>query len=314
MGKIKYVFFIIGLFSSFVTTAEDKSINTFNEKPLITGKTFLARVIAPKAIVYADENLLTPLGYLPNGKNILVGNPRRINPNLVPIVVYGRLGFVEIKDLRYEDEKDEEYSSKKGAPREHDVDIMIKSADEKLSENNSAYLSIHRYDTGDEVRRMFLDIDNTDVSSTTGFHAQFIHRQTTSRFFWGAGLDYSSTQSSYASLTYWLLSPTFGYTLINNPLFNVELYGSFDLALNVHLDITNNYEKEPAGYAYGPQLNTRFILFPDSRWHGFAGLGYRNYRVTNLNKNITDENLRPIRGVEQIVGVSLFAGIGIKFE
>ncbi len=313
MPIIKTFLIIIGLFFASVTRAADNSITSDREKPLIAGKTYLARVIAPKAIVYADENLLSPLGYLPNGKRLLVGNPRKINPNLVPIVVYGRLGFIEIKDIRYDDEEEEEYSAKRGAPKEHDVDIVIKAPDEKLSENNSAYLSLHRYGVGTEVQRLFLAIDNSDVTSATGFHSQFIHRQTTSHFFWGAGLDYSSTSSDYAEFTYWLLSPTFGYTLLTNPLFKLEVYGSFDIALNVLLDIKNNYEKEPAGYAYGPQLNARFILFPNSKWHAFGGLGYRNYTVTNLQE-LKDQDSNPLPSIDQIAGASVFVGIGIQFK
>jgi hypothetical protein len=313
MPILKTFLIILGLFLPFVTMAADNSIMTDSEKPLIVGKTFLARVIAPKAIVYADENLLTPLGYLPNGKRLIVGNPRKINPNLVPMVVYGRIGFVEIKDLRYDDEEEEEYNSKRGAPKEHDVDITIKGADEKLSENNSAYISLHRYSVGSEVQKMFLAIDNSDVTSTSGFHSQFIHRQSASKFFWGAGLDYSSTSSNNAEFAYWLLSPTVGYTLLNNPLFKLEVYGSFDLALNVLLDIKNNFQKEPAGYAFGPQLNARFILFPNAKWHAFGGLGYRNYTITNL-RDLRDADLNPLTGIEQVVGASLFLGLGIQFE
>ena len=190
---------------------------------------------------------------------------------------------------------------------------MIKGADEKLSENNSAYLSLHRYSMGSAVEKMFLAIDNSKTSTASGFQSQFIHRQSLSHFFWGAGLDYSSISATFTSLKYWLLSPTFGYTLLYNPLFKLELYGSFDLALNVLLDIKNNDEKDPAPYIYGPQLNVRFILFPNSKWHTFGGIGYRNYTITNLD-NLTDTDLNSISGADKITGLSLFVGLGIKFD
>ncbi len=64
-----------------------------------------ARVIAPRAVVYSDENMSSPLGFISNDKLIKVGNPRKKNPNLVPLVVYGRVAFIEIKDIHYESQK-----------------------------------------------------------------------------------------------------------------------------------------------------------------------------------------------------------------
>ena len=107
MRKINLILPILGLLLSFVTMAADNSITNEHGRINLEGKTYTARIITPKAIVYADENMLSPLGYIANGKAIIVGNPRRMNRDLVPLVVYGRLAFIEIKDIRYEDTADE---------------------------------------------------------------------------------------------------------------------------------------------------------------------------------------------------------------
>ena len=301
------------LLLSFVTKASDNSIITDQGKVSLTGNSHTARVISARAIVYADENMLSPLGYIANGKAIIVGNPRRINPNLVPLVVYGRLAFIEIKDIRFEDTADEEYNAKRGAPREHDVDITIQRPEERLSENNSFYFSLHRYDAGTEVKDLFTAIDNADESVFTGFNIQFIHRQSTSRLFWGAALDYSSISTPGMKFGYWLLSPTFGYTFMKNPAFILEAYGSLDLALNTELDINTNYEDEPSGYVWGAQFNARVVLFPDSKYHAFGGVGLRKYNVSGFSP-LEDLNGNAVQSVRDITSISLFVGAAMEFR
>lgn len=313
MLNLKNVLVILGLLLSFVTNAADNSINNDDGKVTLTGNSHTARVISPKAIVYADENMLTPLGYIANGKALIVGNPRRINPNLVPLVVYGRLAFIETKDIRFEDTADEEYNAKRGAPREHDVDITIQKPEERLSENNSFYFSLHRYDAGQEVKDQFLQIDNADKSVFTGFNLQFIHRQSTSRFFWGAAIDYSAISTPNMRFGYWLLSPTFGYTLMKNPVFLVETYASLDLALNTELNIDLNFENEPSGYVWGGQVNARIVFFPESKYHAFGGIGLRKYMVSGFAP-LSDLNNRTVDPVRDITGISLFIGAAMEFR
>lgn len=312
MRNFKLYPVILGLLFSFVTNAADNSIINDNGHVNLTGTTHVARVISPKAIVYADENMLTPLGYISNGKAIIVGNPRRINRDLVPLVVYGRLAFIETKDIRFDDSTEEEYTSKRGAPREHDVDVTIQKPEERLSENNSMYFSLHRYNSGDELKQMFATLDNAEKDVMSGFNLQFIHRQSTSRFFWGAALDYSAMSSANMKFDYWMLAPTFGYTVLKNPLFLVDVYGSLDLGLNLEYNIENNFEEEPAGWIWGVQGNARVVFFPNSRYHAFGGIGIRKYSVVDL-QTVRDINGDDVPGVKSITGISLFLGAAMEF-
>lgn len=304
---------ILGLLLSFVTMAADNSVINDHGTVVLTGSTHKARVITSKAIVYADENMLTPLGYIANGKAIIVGNPRRMNRDLVPLVVYGRIAYIETKDIRFEDGTEEEYNTKRGAPREHDVDITIQKPEERLSENNSFYFSLHRYGAGDEIKQLFLTNDNTEKDVMTGFNLQFIHRQTTSNFFWGAAADYSAVSTGNMKFGYWLFSPTVGYSIFKNPLFSVDIYASLDLGVNLEYNIETNYEEEPAGWIWGVQGNARVVFFPTAKYHAFAGMGLRKYSVTDL-ATVKDLNGNAIPGVKDITGVSLFIGAAIEFR
>lgn len=313
MFKNYFVLTILSLLLPFVTKATDNSIINDDTSLSLSGNSRVAVIISPRAVVYADENMLTPLGYIANGKSILVGNPRRINRNLVPLVIYGKLAFLEIKDLRYVDQADQEYNAKRGAPREHDFDVIITKTDEKLSINNSVYLTLHQYEAGADLKETFQTMDNSDVGTLSGFALQLIHRQSNSRLFWGAALDYSRIYNLNMKFEYMLLSPTFGYTFISNPVFLIEAYGSLDLAVNVNYEVETNFDEEPNGYLWGLQANARIVLFPTSKYQLAAGLGYRKYSVSGLSP-LNDLSNVTFNGIRNIASVSMFAGIGIKFD
>jgi hypothetical protein len=313
MLKSKLLAVILGLLLSFVTIAADNSIINDGRSVNLTDATFAVRVTAPKAVVYADENMLSPLGYIANGKALLVGNPRRKNRELVPLVIYGRLAFIEIKDIRYENSDDEEYNVKRGAPREHNFDMMIKAPEEKLSEGNSFYLTIHTYSAGEEVKNTFATIDGADKNAFIGFNLNTIHRKTISRVFWGVGIDYSGISSTNMKFNYWMFSPMLGYTPIKNRLFLVDLYASLDLGVNTVFDISNNFDDEPSGFVWGPQLNARIVLFPSNKYHLAGGIGYRKYNISGL-ESLNDINAVPVAAITSINSFSLFIGAGMEFD
>lgn len=319
MPYLKKISLILGLLLSFVTiyradlkAQDDKSVNSRDEAPGQLGATYIARVTSPKAVVYADENMNSPLGFISNGKLITVGNPRKLNRELVPLVVYGRVAFIKISDIRYEDEDDDKFSSKIGAPREHDIDVIIQKPDEKLSQNNSAYFSLHQFYTGDELKNLFMAIDNEEKNSITGITAQFIHRKEFSKFFWGAGFDYSAVSSEHLRFAFFMINPTLGYTLLRNPLFLLDIYGSIDFSVTTAMDIDNNTDREPSGFLFGPQVNARIVFFPEKKYHLVGSMGYRKYKAREID-GLEDVNATPVEGVQNISGVQFAVGLGMEF-
>lgn len=313
MRNIKFFSVILGLLLSFVTRGQDNSITNEHGTLNMAGQTYIARINTERAVVYSDENMLSPIGYIASGKAITVGNPRRMNRELVPLIIYGKLAFIEIKDISYEDNINAEYNPRQGVPREHNFDLIIQRPEEQLAKNNSAYFSLHTYSAGEQVKKAFLSIQGSEESSFTGFQAQLIHRKEDSSFFWGAAFDYSGISKDNMSFKYWMIAPTFGYTPIKNPLFSLDLYASLDLAVTTEFDISNNYTNEPAGFVWGPQVNARVVLFPTSKYHLLGGVGLRNYTVQNL-ETLKDENENDVEGITRITGASLFIGFGMEFR
>jgi hypothetical protein len=61
-----------------------------------------AIVIADKAVIYADEQMSAPLGYVRKGKKIKVGEIPRNRAQVYPIIVSGKRAFIRVLDLSTE--------------------------------------------------------------------------------------------------------------------------------------------------------------------------------------------------------------------
>ena len=59
----------------------------------------IARVIADKAVVYADEQMTSPVGFVRKGKKIKVGDIPRNRAQVYPIILAGKVAYVRVLDL-----------------------------------------------------------------------------------------------------------------------------------------------------------------------------------------------------------------------
>lgn len=300
--------YILGLIFLFVTSIMVASASDSSHQ--ITGPQ-TARIIVPKAIVYSDENMSSPLGFISNDKLVTVGNPRKKNPDLVPLIVYGRLAFIELKNIHYESKSMEKENSKRGAPREHNIDDILTKPEEKLSENNSAYFTMHQFYAGEETRQLFETVEGEGKSNIGGFGGSLIHRQTLGRFFWGAGFEYNTISSDNIDLNATMFNTILGLTPLKNPLFLVDLYLSLDFSITARLNLKNNFVNEPAPFFYGPQFSSRIVFFPNQKYHLTGTLGVKSYKVLRI-ETLKDNNDLTINGISKTSGLNLAIGFAIE--
>jgi hypothetical protein len=77
---------------------------------LITCQPFLAKasqdaiVVADPAVVYSDLQMSSPVGFIPKGKKIVVGEIPRNKNQVYPIVVSGRIAYIRVMDVSTEKE------------------------------------------------------------------------------------------------------------------------------------------------------------------------------------------------------------------
>src|SRR5687768_7328928 len=61
-----------------------------------------AIVTADQAVIYADEQMKSPLGYVKRGKKIKVGEVARNRAQVYPIIVSGKIGYIRVLDVSTE--------------------------------------------------------------------------------------------------------------------------------------------------------------------------------------------------------------------
>lgn len=61
-----------------------------------------AIVMADQAVVYADDQLSAPVGYVRKGKKISIGESPKNRPDVFPVVVSGKTAFIRVSDVSTE--------------------------------------------------------------------------------------------------------------------------------------------------------------------------------------------------------------------
>lgn len=61
-----------------------------------------AIVVTPKAIIYADQQMSAPVGYVARGKKIRVGNIPRNKAQVYPVIVAGKVAYIRVSDVSTE--------------------------------------------------------------------------------------------------------------------------------------------------------------------------------------------------------------------
>ncbi len=242
----------------------------------------IAQVISSRAIIYSDVDLKAPIGHVSNGKLIPVGNPLEGKPEIVPLIISGRLAYVHILDIRYVSEDDSELEKRKGAPREHNIDGEFQTADDKLTDHNYVHFYYGMFDGGTQLGDFFESVDGTRKSVFHRLAVGFLHRVPNKRMNWGVSFEYMTASSSNATFSNLFISPEVTYALIQYEKFAFELYGTLNLGAGSTVDVSNNYAKEPSGWLTGADLGVR-VTFPISRnWSMEGALGLRKLKVYSI--------------------------------
>ena len=302
---------ILGRFLLFVTLLMHSTLYAQDDVNLLS-LTHTARIISPRAIIYSDENLASPIGYISNAKLITVGNPKHSNPDIVPMVVYGRLAFIEVKNLHYESDSSSQLNTIPSAPREHNIDIILENPEEKLSLHNTIYFDLHSFSAGSDIQNLFSAIDGSNKKNLFGYGLSMVHRQTPGRVLWGLGFEYNSISTDAMSFNYFMINPIIGFTPIRNPLFLIDLTFSLDLSVGATLKIKSNSDDEPSAFIYGSNIGARIVFLPNQYYHFTGSIGYKSYKVKNI-ENVYDSQENLISGISNLEGVNLAAGISLEF-
>ncbi len=263
-----------------------------------------AYVRSLEAVVYADKELKTPIGYIRQGKKVEVGEVARNRGTILPIIVAGKIAYIKVEDLLLKDvilASDLEghgYTEHENLEREEEKDI--------LTENNYLVFGYHQFSGGSEWEEMTSALgDSPSGISHYTFMAE--HRPLIYDFFFGlgGGYYYGATEK----FTFSAPSADFllGYNL--NKAFS-QLYFDFTLGLSfssgVKVDVSTS-DNTHEGSLYGYSIGLQARVFPQEQYGLIIGYMYRIVNLANLDDISlpgfqSDYNFRSLSGSNLYVG------------
>jgi hypothetical protein len=297
--------FILTIFLSFSNAFSLVDLKDFGEIKVKT-----AKIIVPRSVVYADKSLTAVLGYISLGKLISIGAPQSNGKEIVPVIVSGRLAYIEAKDVQILDEENFLSKSSNNFKSEHDYDLILEKPPENLKINNHLLLYLGQNYIGKEAANMFYNIENKNVNWATQLGAIVIHRQSLSKFFYGLGFEYNFVGAGGTNLKSFILSPTFGLNIHKNLLFSIDSFLNLNFTSGTDFKTSQNMRTEPTGFFYGPEIGVRVHLIPKHLFKFWGSMSYKNFKAINM-ETVYDKNANEILGFSKIQGLSYSVGIDL---
>ena len=273
-----------------------------------------AIVSSDKGIVYAEETLITPIGYLKRGKKIIVGSNPLKQSLIYSVILTGRVAYIQAKDIHIT--KDGEENKK---VTEHNVSIIEGVEEEIYSINNHATLIMATMDMGQEWASIMQEIgDETADTSLPYWRILFEHRDPRFKANWSLGMDFMGKEQGPLQVSAWGFEGNANYSPLRTKVISADFF--FGVLGFPVLKITDSLalNQEQIGKMWGYQYGVQARLFPYSQWGAVAGMMYTSLAVS-INPIVTQqESMDPADPVysqqlTKMAGWSVFIGASYKF-
>lgn len=213
----------------------------------------MAIVSSGKAIIYADQGLTTPLGFVRSGRQLMVGETVRQSGTLLPVVVAGRIAYIQLKDVVLSD-ADLVSSQKPQGPKivEHEIDIPMDEITDDLKQNNHVSFQIGQFFAGTQLEELSLAA-GAENGAVTSYRLMFEHRPVIYRYFWDVGLGLYNYATESFALRAITLEGNYYYSLIQTRFLTVQGFAGVILSGDFRLT-SDQLQVQSKGTAYGYQF------------------------------------------------------------
>lgn len=268
----------------------------------------VAIVRKAKAIIYADLDLKSPIGYVRKGKELAVGKVKRRRGEVLPVLVNGKIGWVRVDDISLPEEIKSFDQDRK--VKEHKLFFADDKVKDPLSENNYLTLRTGPANLSLSTRNDESGEESLDVSSASETSLMFNHKNPYHQVNWGVGFEYVTGTRNFFAYQSINIKGGLAWVPIRLKLLSVEGYAN--LALSGDFRIESQNVGVYKGNMYGIDTGIAVRLFPESQFGIMAGLGYTQYRLIGLGDIENDED--DVRtDFSSISGTKLFAGLSYRF-
>ncbi|MDD0853061.1 hypothetical protein HBN50_08135 [Halobacteriovorax sp. GB3] len=266
----------------------------------------LATVVSSKAIIYADIEMTSPIGFVSYGKKIKVGSSSLRNAEIYPVSVAGRIAYIKAKDVKVGDEISDVNETGHRKIREHDVDELFKTDIDKLSENNFVSLSLGSVGLGSQWEEVSNSYNET-ASSATSYSLSIDHRAPEAKWGFGLGVTFMQVKQEELSMKTLTIDGILGRNIFFTNFISLEINGTINLSGDIQFKDPNSDASFNRGVLFGGSIGATARLFPASKWGAFAHTAMYSYSVKELDAFDSDEGeleLTGLSGIKMSIGIS----------
>ncbi|MBI2520374.1 MAG: hypothetical protein HYV97_08145 [Bdellovibrio sp.] len=257
------------------------------------------------AIVYADKQMLSPIGKVRQGKKIRAADIPRQHGAILPIAVNDKIAYIYTKDLIMNSEE----TISEGHKFNRQFGLYYEASDnfmDDLKEHNHVIASVGQMAPGKDWKTMS-DQAGDSVSNATMFKIAFEHRPPFYSAAWAAEMGVYLISQSQLQMIAPFVGMNYNYALIKNNFLNIEasIKGLISLQSTVKVKATGQ-DKDSAMWGYG--FGGEAVLFPYST---FSFKGHVYYQTLNF------EDFPQLTGIsaplDQITGIEMGLSLSYLF-
>ena len=257
-----------------------------------------AMVKATQAIVFADERMTSPIGYLSSGREIRVGNTPRNNGKVLPVLLVGRIGFIQVGDIELN--VDNVTISKR---------MEAFSRKEKIK--NLLTFSLGSSGLGDDWENLSNNIEHQEASAALGQRLGVEIHPPKTKLFAGIGLNYAGKTMDQLAIKYFSFDSLLYWSCFKYKYFMLDIFAGFEFSPQVKIEVRNSVEQNKAvayGYVVGGQ-----IQLPNIWQFGlFVGISHRSLAVDGIEEGVKAASGTQRYPFEQISGSSIYLGMSYQ--
>ena len=238
-------------------------------------------VLTDKAVIYADQSMMAPIGYIKKGQKVRVGEIKRSYGKLLPVVVSGKIAYIQVKDINSNTKL---LQLRSATERKKEADK--KTVEKRVSVIYSGYASFINIDKDSSFSG---DTNAGEIFYFNGGGLRGYTSDLSSNSTWRITLDYGTTLVKDNKFTVLNLVGEYSYNIVQANNYDLRLYGGVIAVPYTQYSYDNLFTVNGYGAGASAGVEMVFKILDGLGLHLDAGYSYTKlfFRLpsqTNINK------------------------------
>ncbi len=267
----------------------------------------VAVVNVPKTTVFSDLAMTSSIGFIRGGKVLRVGEKARMKGTLVPVIVSGRVAYIQSKDIRYVEEEKQVYSPK---ITEHNINNDEFKVNDSLKDNNHLVIQGGQFSLGENWENISTAAGDSSFSAMTYYSIMLEHRSPIKSYGFGLGGSlYRVSQESIEAAALSIDGQIY-YSPIKFSWVSIDLLLGGMISLDTRVKVTG-VAGTSKGSFYGWHFGTQARIFPEKKIGFVAGFGIKRITVSSIKSIILADNSEV--SLDLLSGAHAYGGLSYRF-